>query len=192
MRSEIITLQRKLGVTAVYVTHDQTEAMTMGDKIAVLKDGVIQQVSTPAEMYSSPQSIFVASFIGSPQINLFHGKIERNTDIQFKEHNSMCSFVLAKENFLYGIPPNGTEITIGIRPEAISISNLHGVNAQSIEAEVKSIEFVGHESLVYFETSDTIKCCRVPSIATVTIGNRSLFYVDTTQFLIFGSDGLRL
>ncbi len=192
MRSEIISLQRKLGVTAVYVTHDQTEAMTMGDKIAVLKGGVIQQVSSPAEMYSSPQSIFVASFIGSPQINLFHGKIHRNTDIRFYEHNSQCSFILAKENFIHDIPPNGTEITIGIRPEAISVTNPYGGNAQSIEAEVKSIEFVGHESLVYFETSDNMKCCRVPSIATVATGERSIFYVDTSQFLIFGSDGLRM
>ncbi|MBI3259615.1 MAG: ABC transporter ATP-binding protein [Ignavibacteriae bacterium] len=192
MRSEIITLQRNLGVTAVYVTHDQTEAMTMGDKIAVLKGGVIQQVSTPAEMYSSPQSIFVASFIGSPQINIFHGKIHRNADIRFYEHNSQCSFILTKENFLNEVPPHGTDVTICIRPEAISLINLNGEDAQSMEAEVKSIEFVGHESIVYFETSGTMKCCRVPSIASVTIGVHSFFYINTNQLIIFGNDGLRL
>lgn len=192
MRSEIISLQRTLGVTAVYVTHDQTEAMTMGDKIAVLKGGVIQQISTPAEMYRSPENIFIASFIGSPQINLFRGKITLDSTILFEENDSRCSFILNKEHFIHSLPPSGSEITIGIRPEALSFTNFFGANSLTFNAEIKTIEYIGHESLVYFQTSGALKCCRVPSIASAAIGSRLDFYVDSSQLLIFGNDGLRL
>jgi multiple sugar transport system ATP-binding protein len=192
MRAEIIALQRNLGVTAVYVTHDQTEAMTMGDKIAVLRNGEIQQISTPAEIYHSPQNLFVASFIGSPQINLFYGTIQRNSHLQFIEDENKCSFILNKENFLHSLPENNTEIIVGIRPEACSITNSFGENAASIEAEVKSVEFIGHESLVYFQTIGELKCCRVAALAHARVGERMLFYVDTTQFLVFASNGTRL
>src|SRR4029079_13413435 len=76
MRAEIASLQRELGVTTIYVTHDQIEALTMGDRVAVLKDGVLQQVDTPRTLYHQPANVFVAGFIGSPAMNLFEGRLQ--------------------------------------------------------------------------------------------------------------------
>ncbi|MBS1536588.1 MAG: sn-glycerol-3-phosphate ABC transporter ATP-binding protein UgpC [Bacteroidetes bacterium] len=192
MRSEIIALQRKLGVTAVYVTHDQTEAMTMGDKIAVLKQGEIQQISTPAEMYRNPSNLFVSSFIGSPQINLFHGIIRENPALHFYENSSQFSFQFSKDNFKTMLPADGTELTIGIRPEDLSLTMSSNDQNIQIEAEIKAIEYIGHESLLYFSTNGDMKCCRVPSVATVSVGQKVIFYTLYSHLLLFGKDGSRL
>jgi len=192
MRAEIISLQRTLGVTAVYVTHDQTEAMTMGDKIAVLKQGEIQQISTPEETYRSPSNLFVASFIGSPQINLFRGKINGNPALNFIENSSNCSFLLKKDSFLHSILPNGTELTVGIRPENLSLVNSYGENALSFEAVVKSIEYIGHESLLYFQTTGDLKCCRTSANSNVKVGELATFYTEKSLLLLFNKDGSRI
>jgi multiple sugar transport system ATP-binding protein len=109
-RTQIASLQRRLGVTTVYVTHDQTEALTMGDRIAVLKDGVLQQVGTPRDLYEKPQNVFVAGFIGSPAMNLLPADVV-DGGIQFG------TAVTAVDRDTVG-QANGTSVTIGVRPEA--------------------------------------------------------------------------
>lgn len=193
MRSEIIALQRKLGVTAVYVTHDQTEAMTMGDRIVVLKHGAIQQIATPYDIYHSPENEFVASFIGSPQINLFKGKMSASNGLQFVENNNGCMMSL-EANF--NASP-GVECTLGIRPEHLIITgnsstNTHTKEPNEFSARVQSVEFIGHETLVYFETAGELKCCRTGATSGVKSGDNVCFAFAKEHVLLFDSDGKRM
>ncbi|CAM3609267.1 ABC transporter ATP-binding protein [Marinicrinis lubricantis] len=122
MRTEIIKLHKQLGVTTIYVTHDQTEAMTMGSRIVVLKDGIIQQVDSPETIYNQPKNMFVASFIGSPQMNFIEGKILENGDkLEFHTNRHALQIpdgqakVLRQHNLIERY------VLLGIRPENISI-----------------------------------------------------------------------
>ena len=121
-RTQIASLQRRLGVTTVYVTHDQTEALTMGDRIAVLKDGILQQVGSPRDLYSKPQNVFVAGFIGSPAMNLFladtvDGGIKFGTATVPVQRETLAS-------------STGKKVTVGIRPEDIQMSTTAGEGLQ--------------------------------------------------------------
>ncbi|RUX25862.1 ABC transporter ATP-binding protein [Mesorhizobium sp. M2A.F.Ca.ET.042.01.1.1] len=148
MRAEITSLQKQLGVTTIYVTHDQTEAMTMGDRVAVLKGGVLQQVDTPKRLYESPVNAFVAGFIGSPSMNLFEGTLTgdeltagtfaiRLRDAAFVRRPGLRSFA-------------GRKIVFGIRPEHLYDSSLEsGRKYQTIPAKVTSIEELGSEHIVH-------------------------------------------
>ncbi|MWB97723.1 ABC transporter ATP-binding protein [Agromyces seonyuensis] len=114
-RTQIASLQRRLGVTTVYVTHDQTEALTMGDRIAVLKDGLLQQVGTPRDLYEKPQNVFVAGFIGSPAMNLF------NADIVDGGIKFGAAVVPVERDVLEHT--SAGKVTVGVRPEDITVSN---------------------------------------------------------------------
>ncbi len=115
-RTQIASLQRSLGVTTVYVTHDQTEALTMGDRIAVLKDGVLQQVGTPREMYDKPANEFVAGFIGSPAMNL--GRFTVSGDVATL---GAAKIQLSKATLDAIAPEDGGKVTIGFRPESLEV-----------------------------------------------------------------------
>jgi len=117
MRTEISRLHHQLQTTMIYVTHDQIEAMSMGDRIVVMRDGVVQQVDTPLKIYHKPANRFVAGFIGSPTMNFLTGKIERNNGIRFRQEGTDFSVELgsANEERLKGI--TGGSVTMGIRPE---------------------------------------------------------------------------
>ena len=117
-RTQIASLQRRLGVTTVYVTHDQTEALTMGDRIAVLKDGILQQVGTPRDLYERPNNVFVAGFIGSPAMNLFPAPLAEG-GVQFG------SEVVPLDRDTVG-RAHGSEVTIGVRPEDIVVGPADG------------------------------------------------------------------
>lgn len=190
MRSEIIALQRSLGVTAVYVTHDQTEAMTMGDRIAVLKQGVVQQIASPHEIYHSPANDFVASFIGSPQINLFSGKIIKSDGLQFVENNNGC--VMSLEAGFAASP--GTECTLGIRPEHLIVHHQSSPDAHlnSFEALVRSVEFIGHETLVYFESAGMLKCYRTSAASGIKTGDKVRMAFAGEHVLKFDTAGKRI
>ncbi len=131
-RAEITKLQQQLGTTSVYVTHDQVEAMTMGHRITVLRDGKIQQVGTPREVYEHPANAFVAQFIGTPPMNLLKAKIEEGM-------LRTSSFALPTQH-----APNNS-IILGIRPEHITRAK----NGNAIHATVDMVEPIGHESIVY-------------------------------------------
>jgi multiple sugar transport system ATP-binding protein len=135
-RTQIASLQRRLGVTTVYVTHDQVEAMTMGDRVAVLKDGILQQVATPRELYETPKNVFVAGFIGSPSMNLLQVPIV-DGGVQFG--NAVVpipSSVLSKTK--------AKMVTLGVRPENLSVSKSNGISV-----EVAVIEELGSDGYLY-------------------------------------------
>ncbi|RWL44325.1 MAG: ABC transporter ATP-binding protein [Mesorhizobium sp.] len=148
MRAEITSLQKQLGVTTIYVTHDQTEAMTMGDRVAVLKGGVLQQVDTPKRLYESPVNAFVAGFIGSPSMNLFEGKLtgDELTAGTFAIRLQDAAFVRRPGLRSYA----GRKIVFGIRPEHLYDSSLEsGRKYQTVPAKVTSIEELGSEHIVH-------------------------------------------
>ena len=136
-RTQIASLQRRLGVTTVYVTHDQTEALTMGDRIAVLKDGVLQQVGTPRELYEAPKNVFVAGFIGSPAMNLFTAGLTE-AGIQF-------GTAIAKVDREVITGASGSKVTIGIRPEDVKIST----SGEGLPVEVDVVEELGADGYLY-------------------------------------------
>ncbi|MCI2959590.1 sn-glycerol-3-phosphate ABC transporter ATP-binding protein UgpC [Agromyces atrinae] len=137
-RTQIASLQRRLGVTTVYVTHDQTEALTMGDRIAVLKDGLLQQVGTPRDLYEKPENVFVAGFIGSPAMNLFHADIV-DGGILFG-----TSLVPVEREIL--AQTSSKVATIGVRPEDITVSQTPG---QGLEVDVDLVEELGADGYLY-------------------------------------------
>ncbi|MDN6485922.1 ABC transporter ATP-binding protein [Ancrocorticia populi] len=141
-RTQIASLQRRLGITTVYVTHDQTEALTMGDRIAVLKDGLLQQVGTPDEMYKSPANSFVAGFIGSPAMNLGKWKVSGNT-ATFGEAKLVLPDDVAKQ---ITAEDNG-QIMVGFRPEALEWASAAG--ASNIPLKVDFVEHLGSDAYVY-------------------------------------------
>ncbi len=155
MRAEIASLQRELGVTTVYVTHDQVEAMTMGDRVAVLKDGFLQQVDTPQSLYDRPENVFVAAFIGSPSMNLFEGTLTLDSDTQQgkltlgSQTISIPSEVLASRPALAAY--DGQSLIYGIRPEDMEDASLDTrPDDQCIHGEVSLVEALGAEILVHF------------------------------------------
>ena len=137
-RTQIAGLQRRLGVTTVYVTHDQTEALTMGDRIAVLKDGILQQVGTPRELYERPNNVFVAGFIGSPAMNLFPADVVEG-GIRFGNKTvGVEASALAKAS--------GKQVTVGVRPEDIIVAPADG---QGLEIVVDLVEELGADGYLY-------------------------------------------
>jgi multiple sugar transport system ATP-binding protein len=152
-RTQIASLQRRLGVTTVYVTHDQTEALTMGDRIAVLKDGVLQQVGTPRDLYESPTNVFVAGFIGSPAMNLFatdltDGGIKFGTGVA-KVDRDVLSSTKAKR------------VTVGVRPEDLTITS----SGAGLPVEVDVVEELGADGYLYGHA--TVDGKRVDIVARV-------------------------
>jgi len=135
-RTQIASLQRRLGVTTVYVTHDQVEAMTMGDRVAVLKDGVLQQVATPRELYENPSNVFVAGFIGSPAMNLLQLEIV-DGGVQFGN-----TVLPIDKKFLS--KTKAKSVTVGIRPENLTVTKKEG-----IQVDVDVVEELGADGYLY-------------------------------------------
>jgi multiple sugar transport system ATP-binding protein len=153
-RTQIASLQRRLGVTTVYVTHDQTEALTMGDRIAVLKDGVLQQVGTPRDLYAKPNNVFVAGFIGSPAMNLMLADAV-DGGIMF----GTAKIPVSRETMSGA---NGPKVTIGIRPEDIVLSTTFG---EGLPVEVDLVEELGADGYLYGHS--TIEGKRTDIVARV-------------------------
>jgi multiple sugar transport system ATP-binding protein len=155
MRAEIAALQRELAVTTVYVTHDQIEAMTMGDRVAVLKDGYLQQVDTPQNLYNKPDNVFVAAFIGSPSMNLYEASLDLtdNTGVVHvgDQNLTVGSEVLDARPALRGHA--GKKILIGIRPEDFEDAAMveHDITGRQITSNVRLIEALGSELMVHFD-----------------------------------------
>ncbi|MEF9951564.1 MAG: sn-glycerol-3-phosphate ABC transporter ATP-binding protein UgpC [Clostridium sp.] len=148
MRSEIIKLYNEVNASVVYVTHDQTEAMTMGSRIVVMNNGLIQQIDSPYNIYNNPNNIFVASFIGSPQMNFFTcNVIEENSNVMLLINDNKIAIPLEKGDVLREKGYIGKSIRIGIRPEHIIYGNDSIDN--SLNTKVEFIEMLGHETFVY-------------------------------------------
>lgn len=155
-RAEITKLHLKLGTTFIYVTHDQTEALTMADRIAVLKDGVLQQADTPQHLYDHPDNVFVAGFIGSPAMNFFSGTITGNANEMYVDSGGVRIRLAQSEVKQLGADQVGREIIFGIRPEDIHHPKYKpsGITEQLIEATVDVTELMGNEIFVYLLSND--------------------------------------
>ena len=181
MRTEIKKLHQHLKTTIVYVTHDQVEAMTLADRIVVMNNGKIEQVGTPDEMYNSPKTLFVASFIGSPAMNLIPCKILKNNN----------GFNLKIDNILLSIPDDrinrykvleNKEALLGIRPEHLTNKkqNSHGLS-ENFKAKVKVIEPMGMDTMVYFDLAATEICARCEPKSVQEIDTNMDFTIDKSH-----------
>ena len=144
MRAEIIKLRQRINTTFVYVTHDQTEAMTLGDRIVIMKDGFVQQIGTPQEVFEKPINIFVAGFIGTPQMNFFNARLEKKGGDYSVEYAG-ASFPLDGEMSakLAGKGQQSADVILGVRPEHIAVQK--DPSASAIEASIEVSELMGSE-----------------------------------------------
>ena len=166
MRSEITNLQKKLKTTFIYVTHDQIEAMTMGSKIVVMKDGYIQQVSEPDELFLHPVNKFVAGFIGTPPMNFINAKVDGKKNLVFNDTTLKVSKELQDK-----IPDEykDKEVCLGIRPKAIFLKNDYGYAEQKLKAHVTLCEHLGEECLIYCELENS----KEPLVISTSLKNKA-------------------
>ncbi len=187
MRTEISKLHRQLDATMVYVTHDQVEAMTMGDRIVVLKDGYIQQIDSPLALYNHPVNKFVAGFIGSPSMNFVRGRIVREDGLKFRAHGNAFTFMLnhAWAQKLDGLEEN--EIFIGIRPEDIRVAGAAtATNAfAQVEFILDVVEPMGNEIVIYVRSQDDVIVARVTPQPLPEPGQTILLALDLDKLHFF-------
>jgi multiple sugar transport system ATP-binding protein len=188
-RAELIKLHQRLGTTFIYVTHDQMEAMTMADRIAVLKDGVLQQLDTPQNLYDYPGNIFVAGFIGSPSMNFFNATITGEGDQLFVDAGS----------FRIAITPSikarlkdgaGKRVILGIRPEDIYFPGFvsPGVTAVDVDSVVDVIELMGNEIFLYLVTGDSPYIARVDPGVRARVGDKVKMAFNADKIHLFDAD----
>ena len=185
MRTEISKLHRQLGATTIYVTHDQVEAMTMADRIVIMKDGVIQQVGKPMELYDHPKNQFVAGFIGSPQMNFFDVKVEGNL-VKFQDGNTLA-LPEATVNKLKG---RQGEMILGIRGEDIKLDEQNlGLNQENhMSAVITDTEVMGNENNLYFEFGGAQAVARVSKYEVSQIGDTIDFVFMPSKIHFFDKD----
>jgi ABC-type sugar transport system ATPase subunit len=160
MRTEILKLQKRLGTTTVYVTHDQVEAMTMGDRIAVMSGGVVKQLGTPREVYEDPQNVFVAGFVGSPAMNLVPAPT---------------------------VDAGGAGLVAGFRPEHVRVANGAG-DATRFTARVDAVEYLGDEQLVHLSIRDAPVVAKLPTEQELTMGENRDFAVPRGKLFLFDAE----
>ena len=165
MRAEIARLHHRLGATMIYVTHDQTEAMTLGQRIVVMKDGVVQQVAAPLELYERPANRFVAGFIGSPAMNFLSGRLEQQDGLHFVTDAGETVGLPAA--FRPGAAVVGTPAILGIRPEHLDVAPL-GASA-GLSAPVQVVESLGSETMVHLGLKDGTFVVRCPGQAAAVV-----------------------
>ncbi len=186
MRVEIKRLQRQLGVTTVYVTHDQVEAMTMADMIVVMRDGLVEQTGSPIEIFENPANEFVASFIGTPQMNLMDVTIDGDA---VASPDLGITLDLPKDRFDLGSLPNG-KARLGARPEHL-IPVGHGAETPAntrFDAEVEFSEMLGNETLLFCRKGDLNFVARMHNPRMIEPGEKMTFGVDTHRLSLFDHD----
>ena len=184
MRSQISKLHQQLGTTFVYVTHDQIEAMTMGDRICVMNAGVVQQFDTPKALYHSPCNLFVAGFIGSPQMNFIDAAVEKagdGYDIVFADTKIRS----AREELADYV---GKQVILGIRPENLHVEKEFVKGDNVITAKVDLDEMMGSETLLYLNYAGTRLIAKVPSEVTATTGDPIELAVDVNKIHVFDKE----
>ena len=181
MRSEITDIHKKVGSTTIYVTHDQTEAMTMADRIVVMKDGYIQQIGTPFELYFKPVNLFVAGFIGEPPMNFVRTKVSGGcVEIGGAKHD--LSLVIGDDVKAY----EGKEITFGFRPEAVSLDKQEG--AFEFSAEVELTELLGDNTNVYVDMNGDKVILKVDPHRTPKMDTSISFTVPYKSVYLFDGE----
>lgn len=185
MRAEIAKLHQRLETTTIYVTHDQTEAMTMADRIVILKDGFIQQIDSPKEVYNNPKNLFVAGFIGSPAMNFF--TVTLNGDVISTTTGLKITLPVGKSKTLHKQGYDGKEIILGLRPEDIHSSQIQlDANPLSVvQSEVVVSELLGAETMLYAKTGQTEFVSRVDARDTYKPGDNIELSFDLNKAHFF-------
>ena len=185
MRNEISKLHRELGSTTIYVTHDQVEAMTMADRIVVMKDGIIQQIGTPMDLYDNPRNKFVGSFIGSPQMNFLNVEVKGNKAIL--ENGSKITL---PEGILKRMNNRQGKLCMGFRAEDIKLDNLNiGLFEDSIiTSAIENTEIMGNENNLYFKIGNTTEVARVGKEDVKEIGEQFKFVINVNKVHFFDLD----
>jgi multiple sugar transport system ATP-binding protein len=207
MRGEIARLQRRLGTTTVYVTHDQTEAMTLGDRVVVMRDGVAQQIGTPDELYERPANLFVASFIGSPPMNFFPARLTpTGLTLPFGEVT-----LIQRVHDVIAQHPAPQNVIVGVRPEHLAdaalIDGYQRISALRFEVKVDMVESLGADKYVYFTSAGAVVhsdqlaedeaavaaeerefVARVPSTSKAAKGQSIELAFDTSKVAVFDAD----
>lgn len=191
MRTEISKLHKSLGTTFIYVTHDQVEAMTMADRIVVMKDGIVQQIATPQEIYNHPANMFVAGFIGAPQMNFINVTLKENNG-EIYAVNDNLNIHLSKGHCQPLIDKNyiGKEVILGIRPEDIHIEDLFIDNSLDtvFEAEVEISELMGAEIYAYLKLGDSSVTARFDGRYRVNYREKIKLAMDRNHLHIFDKE----
>ena len=193
VRAEIETLQRRTGATMLYVTHDQVEAMTLGDRVAVLHEGRLQQVATPRALYEEPVNVFVAGFVGSPPMNLFAARVTRGADGAPALAVGDTLLPLAASQRESVAHYDGAKITAGVRPESLALALAPPGGVASLAARVEHVELLGHETLVHLALADDLHwIARVAGMAAPGRDEAVGIDVAADAFHLFGPDGVRI
>jgi multiple sugar transport system ATP-binding protein len=191
MRNEIKRIHRRVQTTTIYVTHDQEEAMTLGDRVVVMKDGRVHQVATPFEVYDRPVNRFVAGFVGNPPMNFFDGRlVAEGGALWFDEGSSKLRIDAAQRERLAAHV--GKPLVMGVRPEAMRLGTAYGDDASTLTAKVSLIEPLGDRTDIHFDTPrHSNRVCRVDSRHAVRENETVEIQVDTQRVHFFepGGDG---
>ncbi|MBD5157644.1 MAG: sn-glycerol-3-phosphate ABC transporter ATP-binding protein UgpC [Butyrivibrio sp.] len=191
MRIEIQKLHQRLQATIIYVTHDQTEAMTLGTRIVVLKDGIIQQVDTPQNLYDKPNNIFVAGFIGSPQMNLVDAKVvQSGNDIVLMFGSNSVKLPEGKAKKLIDAGYVDKTVVMGIRPEDLKDTQIEieGNPDSVIEVNIKVYELLGAEVFLYFDIDQVSCTARVNPRTTAKVGDTIKLALDMSKLHVFDKE----
>jgi multiple sugar transport system ATP-binding protein len=189
MRAEILELHQELNVTMVYVTHDQEVAMTLGNRIAVINDGVLQQIATPNTIYKRPSNMFVAQFIGSPDMNFFDatsGIVDSNLELRIQDFD----FSIVENSSTNWQLSDNQQITIGIRPEDIyhpDIIHRTYDSSETVTATVSIIEELGAVNDIHFQAENSGFIARTDPSVDLEIGDSATVVFDTTKLHVFDS-----
>ena len=188
MRREIKKLHQQLKTTVVYVTHDQTEAMSLGTKIAIMNHGVIQQNDTPENIYNKPSNTFVADFIGSPSMNLIKGKLkEKSNNITFAAEGANFDIPISGYKFENTSQLDGKEVYFGIRPEHIHFKSSNNENFEvNLKADLS--EYIGHEQIITFNYVNQELLAKFPSTIKIELNKETKLYFDLTQVSLFDTN----
>lgn len=191
MRIEIAKLYTQLKTTFIYVTHDQTEAMTLGTRIVVMRDGIIQQVDTPKNIYNNPSNLFVATFIGSPQMNILYGKTyEKDGTVFLKILNKEIPLSKEKAQILKDTNNCNTELIVGVRPENISCKeeDLKVKDAIIFEAEIDVSENLGAETYIHVKGDGRNMVIKTPTTDSVKTEGMLKFVIDLDKIHLFDKE----
>lgn len=191
MRTEISKLHRELGATTIYVTHDQVEAMTMADRIVIMKDGVIQQVGKPMELYDHPVNKFVAGFIGSPQMNFLDATVKvKGDEVYLQIGNTVLQVPASKKKALIDGGYDGKTVVMGIRPEHVydDEARIQAFPNSIVEGKITVYELLGAEVYLYFDTEGFPMTARVNPRTTARTGDTVKFALDMEKVHVFDKE----
>ena len=180
MRAELILLRKRINTTFIYVTHDQTEAMTLGDRIVIMKDGIVQQIGTPQELFYHPSNLFVGGFIGAPQMNFLDARL--TSDFNINVNGKEIALADKKVEELKSLNVQEQDIILGVRPEHIYISKKSDKNA--LEGKIKVVELMGNSIHVHIETPFAKNI--VINVSTVHLSQQELDSLVADNTIYFG------